>query len=169
MRFLANENLPRSAVEALCAEGHNVAWVRAQAPGATDEFLSFGSTNITLCGTSASEPQPPVHSRVEPRPALARIGGACASIPLRSWLLKVPRCEPSLLGDAGEHARADLLAIVEGPNVVSPPVALERGVGAAPALFPPPDAHERREYARRSRGWPGAHVSGALRSDSRES
>ena len=35
--FTANENLPRSAVEALCAEGHNVAWVRAEAPGATDE------------------------------------------------------------------------------------------------------------------------------------
>ena len=38
--FTANENLPRSAVEALCAEGHNVAWVRAEAPGATDEQYS---------------------------------------------------------------------------------------------------------------------------------
>jgi Domain of unknown function (DUF5615) len=28
MRFLANENFPRSAVEALRADGHDVAWIR---------------------------------------------------------------------------------------------------------------------------------------------
>jgi predicted nuclease of predicted toxin-antitoxin system len=37
MRFLANENFPRVAVEALRSAGHDVSWVRAEAPGATDE------------------------------------------------------------------------------------------------------------------------------------
>jgi predicted nuclease of predicted toxin-antitoxin system len=39
MRFLANENLPRIAVEALRAAGHDVAWVRTEAPGARDEAV----------------------------------------------------------------------------------------------------------------------------------
>lgn len=37
MRFLANENLPRVAVEMLRAAGNDVAWVRTEAPGAADE------------------------------------------------------------------------------------------------------------------------------------
>jgi predicted nuclease of predicted toxin-antitoxin system len=37
MRLLANENFPRVAVEALRAEGHDVAWVRIDAPGIPDE------------------------------------------------------------------------------------------------------------------------------------
>jgi len=37
MRFLANENLPRAAVEGLRAAGHDVAWIRIEAPGASDE------------------------------------------------------------------------------------------------------------------------------------
>ncbi len=37
MRLLANENFPRMAVEALRAEGHDVAWVRIDAPGISDE------------------------------------------------------------------------------------------------------------------------------------
>lgn len=36
MRFLANENIPGAAVEALREAGHDVAWVRTDAPGATD-------------------------------------------------------------------------------------------------------------------------------------
>ena len=36
MNFLANENFPLDAVEALRAAGHNVAWVRSDAPGSTD-------------------------------------------------------------------------------------------------------------------------------------
>src|SRR5262245_61161474 len=36
MRFLANENVPGSAVVALAAAGHDVVWVRTVAPGATD-------------------------------------------------------------------------------------------------------------------------------------
>ena len=36
MNFLANENFPLDAVEALRTAGHNVAWVRLDAPGSTD-------------------------------------------------------------------------------------------------------------------------------------
>lgn len=37
MRFLANENVPGSAVDALRQAGHDVAWVRADAPGMPDD------------------------------------------------------------------------------------------------------------------------------------
>jgi predicted nuclease of predicted toxin-antitoxin system len=37
MRLLASENFPRVAVEALRSAGHDVLWVRLEAPGATDE------------------------------------------------------------------------------------------------------------------------------------
>ena len=36
MRFLANENFPLDAVEALRNAGHDVAWVRTDAPGSSD-------------------------------------------------------------------------------------------------------------------------------------
>lgn len=36
MRLLANENFPRVAVDALRAEGHDVFWVRTEAPGSSD-------------------------------------------------------------------------------------------------------------------------------------
>jgi predicted nuclease of predicted toxin-antitoxin system len=36
MRFLANENFPGTAVAALIAAGHDVAWVRNAAPGMSD-------------------------------------------------------------------------------------------------------------------------------------
>jgi predicted nuclease of predicted toxin-antitoxin system len=36
MRLLANENFPADAVEALRSRGHDVAWVRTDAPGSTD-------------------------------------------------------------------------------------------------------------------------------------
>jgi hypothetical protein len=36
MRFLANENFPGAAVNALEAAGHDVVWVRLARPGATD-------------------------------------------------------------------------------------------------------------------------------------
>jgi hypothetical protein len=36
VRFLANENFPLDAVEALRTEGHDVAWIRRDAPGSTD-------------------------------------------------------------------------------------------------------------------------------------
>ncbi|MGH6628534.1 MAG: DUF5615 family PIN-like protein [Burkholderiales bacterium] len=37
MRFLANENFPGDAVSALRDRGHDVAWVRTDAPGASDQ------------------------------------------------------------------------------------------------------------------------------------
>jgi predicted nuclease of predicted toxin-antitoxin system len=37
MRFLANENFPGDAVDALKAAGHDVAWVRTMNPGSSDE------------------------------------------------------------------------------------------------------------------------------------
>lgn len=36
MRFLADENFPRSAIVRLQAAGHDVVWVRTHAPGAAD-------------------------------------------------------------------------------------------------------------------------------------
>lgn len=36
MRLLANENIPGAVVMALRAAGHDVAWVRIDAPGASD-------------------------------------------------------------------------------------------------------------------------------------
>ena len=37
MRFLADENFPGDAVTALRAAGHDVLWIRTDAPGITDE------------------------------------------------------------------------------------------------------------------------------------
>jgi predicted nuclease of predicted toxin-antitoxin system len=36
MRLLANENFPAEAVQALRSRGHDVAWVRTDAPGSSD-------------------------------------------------------------------------------------------------------------------------------------
>ena len=36
MRFLANENFPGNAIAALRLRGHDVAWVRTDAPGSSD-------------------------------------------------------------------------------------------------------------------------------------
>ena len=41
MRILANENFPKEAVDYLREKSHDVAWVRAEAPGSSDrEVLS---------------------------------------------------------------------------------------------------------------------------------
>jgi predicted nuclease of predicted toxin-antitoxin system len=39
MRILANENFPLDAVEALRQQSHDVAWVRADAPGSSDQAV----------------------------------------------------------------------------------------------------------------------------------
>jgi predicted nuclease of predicted toxin-antitoxin system len=36
MRFLANENFPLDAVEALRQQGHDVIWIRTESPGISD-------------------------------------------------------------------------------------------------------------------------------------
>jgi predicted nuclease of predicted toxin-antitoxin system len=42
MRFLANENFPLDAVEALRQDGHDVTWIRSEFPGISDpEVLSL--------------------------------------------------------------------------------------------------------------------------------
>jgi predicted nuclease of predicted toxin-antitoxin system len=44
MRFLAHENIPRVAVTALNAGGHDVVWVRSAAPGTPDsDVLAWAS------------------------------------------------------------------------------------------------------------------------------
>ncbi|OUL25161.1 DUF5615 family PIN-like protein [Nostoc sp. 106C] len=46
MRFLANENFPRDAVEALRQQGHDVVWIRTDAPGIADpEVLNRAQTD----------------------------------------------------------------------------------------------------------------------------
>lgn len=39
MRFLANENFPLVAIQALREAGHDVAWVRADNPGSPDDAV----------------------------------------------------------------------------------------------------------------------------------
>ncbi len=39
MKFLANENFPLDAVTVLRQAGHDVAWVRSDSPGITDEAV----------------------------------------------------------------------------------------------------------------------------------
>ena len=39
MRFLANENFPGDAVEALRLQGHDIRWIRADAPGSSDPHV----------------------------------------------------------------------------------------------------------------------------------
>jgi predicted nuclease of predicted toxin-antitoxin system len=44
MRFLANENFPGAAVDALQQAGHDVVWVRTAAPGISDaEVLAWAA------------------------------------------------------------------------------------------------------------------------------
>lgn len=44
MRFLADENFPRAAVAALTSAGHDVIWVQAVSPGASDaEVLAMAT------------------------------------------------------------------------------------------------------------------------------
>ncbi len=39
MRILANENFPEEAVVALRKRGHDVAWIRIEAPGSSDRMV----------------------------------------------------------------------------------------------------------------------------------
>jgi predicted nuclease of predicted toxin-antitoxin system len=40
MRILANENFPEEAVAALRRRNHDVAWIRTEAPGSTDQEVN---------------------------------------------------------------------------------------------------------------------------------
>jgi predicted nuclease of predicted toxin-antitoxin system len=51
MRFLADENFPGDAVTALRAAGHDVLWIRTDAPGITDQDVlarSFEDARVLL-------------------------------------------------------------------------------------------------------------------------
>ncbi len=39
MRILADENFPLVAVEALQQQGHDVSWIRTDAPGSSDRVI----------------------------------------------------------------------------------------------------------------------------------
>lgn len=45
MRLLANENFPALAVEALRARGHDIAWIRTEAPGISDREVIQRATD----------------------------------------------------------------------------------------------------------------------------
>lgn len=45
MHFLANENLPLDVVEALRNSGHDVAWIRTDAPGSKDRDILHRAVN----------------------------------------------------------------------------------------------------------------------------
>jgi hypothetical protein len=47
--LLANENFPAAAVDALRSEGHDVAWVRTEAPGIGDRQVWNGHSGRTAC------------------------------------------------------------------------------------------------------------------------
>src|SRR3954451_22430283 len=68
------------------------------------------------------------------------------------------------LGDPREHARTDLLAVVEGEGHVGPAVPLQDPVrGADLTLDPPPDAKQRGEDPPGLARWPRAHAGTANR------
>lgn len=52
LRVLANENIPKALVEALWRRGHDVAWVVALMPGATDDaVLRRAAAEARICLT----------------------------------------------------------------------------------------------------------------------
>lgn len=63
MRFLANENFPLNAVEALRQQEHDVVWIRTESPGISDFVIpervvltcgSNGSITLHWCGQNRS-------------------------------------------------------------------------------------------------------------------
>jgi predicted nuclease of predicted toxin-antitoxin system len=56
MRVLANENFPREAIDALRGRGHDVAWVRTDSPGSSDEaVIRRAQTEARLLVTFAKD------------------------------------------------------------------------------------------------------------------
>jgi predicted nuclease of predicted toxin-antitoxin system len=91
MRFLANENFPRAAVEILQVGGHDVAWVRTAAPGSKDpDVLAWAVRENRILvtfdkdfGELAWRAQLPAESGIIlfrlPIPAPARVGAELAA------------------------------------------------------------------------------------------
>ena len=84
--------------------------------------------------------------RVSPAPVL---GGA----------LEVARGEASVLGDAREHPRTDLVGIVKREDVFCPSGTTERAMRAALPFDAPSDSQERGQDAPCSRARPIAHAA----------
>ena len=92
MRFLANENFPGDAIAALRGNGHDVAWVRTEAPGASDQEVLAraqreGRILVTFdkdFGELAWRASLPAESGIVlfriPMPPPERVGEALASI-----------------------------------------------------------------------------------------
>lgn len=52
MRILANENVPGEIVQSLRAQGHDIVWIRIEAPGSTDsEVLALAQTEKRIIMT----------------------------------------------------------------------------------------------------------------------
>jgi hypothetical protein len=49
LRILADENIPKLAVERLQEHGHDVVWVRLSKPGAVDEDVLACAVNEKSC------------------------------------------------------------------------------------------------------------------------
>jgi len=48
MRFLANENFPLDAIEALRQNGHDVVWIRVESPGISDSEVLSRAQALTV-------------------------------------------------------------------------------------------------------------------------
>jgi len=92
VRFLANENFPGDAVKALRAAGHDLAWVRTDAPGSTDPdvlaravrenrvLLTFDKDFGELAWRAGLPPTAGIVLFRLPMPSPADVGPAIASI-----------------------------------------------------------------------------------------
>ena len=65
---------------------------------------------------------------------------------------------PVCIGNAGEHAWADLLTVMKGEHKVQPPIARERLVGTCLSLQTPADFVQGGQDSPRLRGGPLAHT-----------
>jgi len=68
-------------------------------------------------------------------------------------------CQPSLLGNAGEHARADLFVIVKREDDIWPALAAEGPMRPGCSLDLPTRTKKGRQNAPRLRRRPGAHAA----------
>ena len=92
MRFLANENFPGDAVAALRAGGHDLAWVRTDAPGSPDpdvlarsvrenrDLLTFDKDSGELAWRAGLPATAGIVPFRLPMPSPADVGPAIASI-----------------------------------------------------------------------------------------
>jgi predicted nuclease of predicted toxin-antitoxin system len=86
MRFLANENFPGTAVTALIAAGHDVAWLRNAAPGMSDpDVLAWAARDERILLTFDKDFGELARASALP--------GTCGIV-----LFRMPMAEPSDIG-----------------------------------------------------------------------